>query len=251
MTDRLARAEWRADCLKARADTMARGDGEPVDIERIAKRLMPGASSAEIAKAVSYAKPKMTRDGRPGEVDALAYVKEHLGEERTRKRFGDDALADANPLKSGINNRNSPYVFNGMNAAQRLAKAQSDEYNRQIKNGKSPKEANEAANAITVADAEDPCWDGYEQAGTKEKGGVTVPNCVEADATTDAVGDLKFGPKSKMLFAQADIRKFEAEARKRGIDPHTKEARKIPGYENWSSAQLFVSGQSSFYNPKY
>ena len=25
---------------------------------------------------------------------------------------------------------------------------------------------------------EDPCWDGYEQQGTKKKGGKTVPNCV-------------------------------------------------------------------------
>lgn len=24
----------------------------------------------------------------------------------------------------------------------------------------------------------DPCWDGYEQVGTKKKGGKTVPNCV-------------------------------------------------------------------------
>lgn len=24
----------------------------------------------------------------------------------------------------------------------------------------------------------DPCWDGYEQVGTKNKGGKTVPNCV-------------------------------------------------------------------------
>ena len=30
--------------------------------------------------------------------------------------------------------------------------------------------------------AEDPCWAGYEQRGTKEKGGATVPNCVEADS---------------------------------------------------------------------
>lgn len=34
--------------------------------------------------------------------------------------------------------------------------------------------------ALVKAD-EDPCWEGYEQAGTKEKGGRTVPNCVEAD----------------------------------------------------------------------
>ncbi len=24
----------------------------------------------------------------------------------------------------------------------------------------------------------DPCWDGYEQVGTKKKAGKTVPNCV-------------------------------------------------------------------------
>ena len=28
--------------------------------------------------------------------------------------------------------------------------------------------------------ADDSCWDGYEQRGTKEKGGDTVPNCVKA-----------------------------------------------------------------------
>ena len=26
--------------------------------------------------------------------------------------------------------------------------------------------------------AADPCWDGYEQVGTKKKAGKTVPNCV-------------------------------------------------------------------------
>jgi hypothetical protein len=25
---------------------------------------------------------------------------------------------------------------------------------------------------------DDPCWNGYEQAGTKEKNGKTVPNCI-------------------------------------------------------------------------
>ncbi len=25
----------------------------------------------------------------------------------------------------------------------------------------------------------DPCWDGYEQVGTKKKAGKTVPNCVK------------------------------------------------------------------------
>ncbi|GAB3829041.1 hypothetical protein GCM10028821_15100 [Hymenobacter jeollabukensis] len=28
---------------------------------------------------------------------------------------------------------------------------------------------------------EDPCWKGYEQAGTKKKDGKTVPNCVKKD----------------------------------------------------------------------
>ncbi|WP_262714352.1 hypothetical protein [Hymenobacter busanensis] len=28
---------------------------------------------------------------------------------------------------------------------------------------------------------EDPCWKGYEQAGTKKKDGKTVPNCIKKD----------------------------------------------------------------------
>lgn len=37
--------------------------------------------------------------------------------------------------------------------------------------------------SMARADAEDPCWKGYEQRGTKEQGGRSVPNCVEADGT--------------------------------------------------------------------
>lgn len=33
----------------------------------------------------------------------------------------------------------------------------------------------------TTAKKEDPCWKGYEQAGTKKKDGKTVPNCVKKD----------------------------------------------------------------------
>lgn len=32
-----------------------------------------------------------------------------------------------------------------------------------------------------VAKKEDPCWKGYEQAGTKQKAGKTVPNCIKKD----------------------------------------------------------------------
>ncbi|WP_279389067.1 hypothetical protein [Hymenobacter gummosus] len=28
---------------------------------------------------------------------------------------------------------------------------------------------------------DDPCWKGYEQAGTKQKDGKTVPNCIKKD----------------------------------------------------------------------
>lgn len=30
-------------------------------------------------------------------------------------------------------------------------------------------------------DKKDPCWTGYEQAGTKEKDGKTVPNCIKSE----------------------------------------------------------------------
>ena len=30
----------------------------------------------------------------------------------------------------------------------------------------------------TKAPKKDPCWQGYEQAGMKEKGGKKVPNCI-------------------------------------------------------------------------
>lgn len=33
-------------------------------------------------------------------------------------------------------------------------------------------------NKIKLNESEDPCWDGYEQYGTKEKDGKEVPNCV-------------------------------------------------------------------------
>ena len=35
-----------------------------------------------------------------------------------------------------------------------------------------------AAKKPTTKKKADPCWDGYEQVGTKKKTGKTVPNCV-------------------------------------------------------------------------
>ena len=35
-----------------------------------------------------------------------------------------------------------------------------------------------AAKKPTTKKKADPCWDGYEQVGTKKKAGKTVPNCV-------------------------------------------------------------------------
>ena len=35
-----------------------------------------------------------------------------------------------------------------------------------------------AKKKTTTKKKADPCWDGYEQVGTKKKAGKTVPNCV-------------------------------------------------------------------------
>ena len=35
-----------------------------------------------------------------------------------------------------------------------------------------------AATKKATSKKADPCWDGYEQVGSKKKGGKTVPNCV-------------------------------------------------------------------------
>jgi hypothetical protein len=40
-----------------------------------------------------------------------------------------------------------------------------------------PKKASTKKKTATTKKA-DPCWDGYEQIGTKKKAGKTVPNCV-------------------------------------------------------------------------
>lgn len=39
-----------------------------------------------------------------------------------------------------------------------------------------------AAKNKTAKAKKDPCWDGYEQVGTKKKSGKTVPNCVPKKA---------------------------------------------------------------------
>ena len=43
-----------------------------------------------------------------------------------------------------------------------------------------PKKAatKKAATKKATSKKADPCWDGYEQVGSKKKGGKTVPNCV-------------------------------------------------------------------------
>jgi len=35
-----------------------------------------------------------------------------------------------------------------------------------------------------IEEKKDPCWDGYKQYGTKQKGGKEVPNCVPVDEAT-------------------------------------------------------------------
>lgn len=42
-----------------------------------------------------------------------------------------------------------------------------------------------ASMSETLTAAADPCWDGYEQIGTKMKGGKEVPNCVPVNASND------------------------------------------------------------------
>lgn len=52
-----------------------------------------------------------------------------------------------------------------------------------------------------VEKAEDPCWEGYEQVGMKEKDGKQVPNCVPKGDTKKAEPDpeqLKMGIKVEM-----------------------------------------------------
>lgn len=60
-------------------------------------------------------------------------------------------------------------------------------YNKYLlaKTGDLPRTKQEYENATQEVDEEkmknDPCWDGYEMIGTKEKDGKKVPNCVKKD----------------------------------------------------------------------
>jgi hypothetical protein len=52
--------------------------------------------------------------------------------------------------------------------------------------GKSPEESTQKSKIRPqFFDAEDPCWEGYEQVGMKRKGGKMVPNCVPIKEKTD------------------------------------------------------------------
>lgn len=44
-----------------------------------------------------------------------------------------------------------------------------------------PMPTKKTTTAHTTHKKDDPCWKGYEQAGTKKKDGKTVPNCVKKD----------------------------------------------------------------------
>jgi len=48
-------------------------------------------------------------------------------------------------------------------------------------------------------ESEDPCWDGYQQYGTKEKDGKEVPNCVPVNEAVpdDATTDVKMADNLK------------------------------------------------------
>jgi hypothetical protein len=39
--------------------------------------------------------------------------------------------------------------------------------------------------AVDAAEDSDPCWDGYQQMGMKDKGGKKVPNCVKMEESSD------------------------------------------------------------------
>jgi hypothetical protein len=54
--------------------------------------------------------------------------------------------------------------------------------------GKSPEESTQKSKIRPqFFDAEDPCWEGYEQIGSKLKGGKMVPNCVPIKEKADAI----------------------------------------------------------------
>jgi hypothetical protein len=54
--------------------------------------------------------------------------------------------------------------------------------------GKSPEESTQKSKIRPqFFDAEDPCWEGYEQVGRKRKGGKMVPNCVPIKEKADAI----------------------------------------------------------------
>ena len=81
-----------------------------------------------------------------------------------------------------------------MDAYKKMHVSESDDtggdgsaYNKYLlaKTGDLPRTKQEYENATQEIDEEkmkkDPCWDGYEMIGTKEKDGKKVPNCVKKD----------------------------------------------------------------------
>lgn len=43
-----------------------------------------------------------------------------------------------------------------------------------------------------IKEAEDPCWDGYQQRGMKKKGGKEVPNCIPEEEINESGGEVVY-----------------------------------------------------------
>lgn len=90
-----------------------------------------------------------------------------------------------------------------------------------------------------------PCWDGYEMAGTKEKNGKEVPNCVPVDeASTNKKGHVdvdyqtkhKFVTGHKPTFEKPDHKPKENHKEKKKMSEDLNESDDVDSrYEKWRS----------------
>jgi hypothetical protein len=179
------------------------------------KRIMPkGDGLTKTHKVMrEFKEGALTTHGKPvtSRKQAIAIALSEQARVKRKKRTEDKT--DAVPYGIWYKNRTTPVVVNAESSEEARSKgsdrrkesygaitavkalkgadaraARRGDWVRTRASGKSPEESTQKSKIRPqFFDAEDPCWEGYEQVGMKRKGGKMVPNCVPAKKKADAI----------------------------------------------------------------
>jgi hypothetical protein len=183
------------------------------------KRIMPkGDGLTKTHKVMrEFKEGTLTTHGKPvtSRKQAIAIALSEQARVKKKKRPKGEAFEKVDAVPYGIwyKNRTTPVVVSAESSEDARSKgsdrrkesygaitavkalkgadakaARRGDWVRTRASGKSPEESTQKSKIRPqFFDAEDPCWEGYEQVGMKRKGGKMVPNCVPVKEKADAI----------------------------------------------------------------